>query len=131
VHLKDSINVADIIVKGNNSFPRNYIRGKLKIKTREKVAYERLNEGLENLSATGNFSSVHYRFKPNKADGGNDLILILDEKRNKTDMRFSAHYDKLYKSAALINYTQKSLIEKNDILSLDLIIGDNLRYKFD
>src|SRR5699024_2739789 len=41
------------------------------------------------------------------------------------------HYDKLYKSAALLNLTRKSLIFNNDITSFDFIFGDNLRYKFD
>ena len=38
------------------------------------------------------------------------------------------HYDDFYKSGALVNFTQKKIISKNDIFSLDLILGDNFRY---
>src|SRR5690606_39475102 len=40
------------------------------------------------------------------------------------------HYDGLYKSAALVNLTQKKMLFKNDVASLDAIFGDNFRYFF-
>jgi NTE family protein len=55
----------------------------------------------------------------------------LRESDNKTNIRFGAHYDKLYKSAALINVTQKNLLKKDDVLSLDFVFGDYLRYQID
>ena len=55
----------------------------------------------------------------------------MKESDNKTNIRFGAHYDKLYKSAALINITQKNLLRKDDVLSLDFIFGDYLRYQID
>ena len=41
------------------------------------------------------------------------------------------HYNDLYKSGILLNYTKKKVLTKNDVLSLDLILGDNTRYNFD
>ena len=45
-------------------------------------------------------------------------------------LRIGAHYDDLFRSAALINITRKRLLTNNDIASLDLVLGDNLRYNF-
>lgn len=46
-------------------------------------------------------------------------------------LRFGVHYDDLYNSALLVNFTQKGLLFNNDIASVDVIIGDNFRYNFD
>jgi NTE family protein len=46
-------------------------------------------------------------------------------------LRFAAHYDDLFRTAALVNITKKRLFTNNDIASLDLIAGDNLRYNFE
>src|SRR5699024_1449114 len=69
--LKDTIFIHDLHIKGNTDYPRDYIRGKLKIPTHAKVSFEQLNEGLNNLSATGNFESIHYKLIP-KGAGKND-----------------------------------------------------------
>ena len=41
------------------------------------------------------------------------------------------HYDGLYKSALLTNITQKKSLFKNDVVSLDVGLGDNIRYNLD
>lgn len=129
VKLQDSLSIKNITITGNTNYPRNYIRGKLKIATDQKTSYKKLNEGLDNLSATGNFKRINYKLAPQK-NGGNDLQLIVQENDNNMSLRLSLHYDELYKSAALLNLTRKSLLFKSDIASLDLIVGDNFRYKF-
>jgi NTE family protein len=129
IKIKDSIHIEAIVIKGNKTFPRNYIRGKLKIESKDKIAYEDLNNGLNNLSATGNFNRVTYDLK--KENGINKLLLNVEENENKTYLKLAAHYDDLYKSGLLINFTQKSLFITNDIISLDVVLGDNIRYNFD
>lgn len=52
------------------------------------------------------------------------------ENKINTFLKFALHYDELYKSGALINITQKKIISKNDMVSLDIILGDNFRYDF-
>lgn len=130
VKLKDSVLIKSIKIIGSTNYPRDYIRGKLQVQTKHKTSYQKLNEGLNNLSATDNFRSIHYQLIPEK-EGGNQLLLIVEDNPNKIEFRFSLHYDGLYKSGALVNLTRKSLFLKNDKTSLDLIIGDNFRYKFD
>jgi NTE family protein len=41
------------------------------------------------------------------------------------------HYDGLYKSGILVNLTQKKTFLRNDVASLDVVLGDNFRYNFD
>ncbi|MDD7915672.1 hypothetical protein [Polaribacter ponticola] len=43
-------------------------------------------------------------------------------------MSLGAHYDFLYKSGVLTNYSQKHVFTNNDLLSFDAILGDNLRF---
>jgi len=129
VKILDSIYFDEILINGNNTFPRNYIKGKLKVESQQTIAFKDLNDGLNNLSATGNFNRVTYEFKKEKDE--RKLIVDVDENQNKTLLKLAAHYDDLYKSAILINLTQKSLFLTNDVTSLDLILGDNIRYNFE
>lgn len=125
----DSIYVKNIIIRGNHGYPRSYVRGKFQLKQYEKTSYENIFEGINNLSSTGNFSRINYSFQKN--GNGKDVILDLSESDNKTSLKFALHYDKLYNTALLLNFTQKSLLWDNDILSMDFILGDNIRYNFD
>lgn len=127
--ISDSLTVNRITITGNQNYPRSYIRGKLKIEPDEKVSYKDLNEGLNNLSATGNFDRITYSIK-NENDIKN-LILNVEENENKTLLKFALHYDDLYRTAGLINLTHKSLLLTNDVISLDLIIGEKSRYNFE
>lgn len=130
IHPTDSLIVKEIDIKGNSAYPRNYITGKLQLNVNEKTSFTDFNNGLNNLSATQNFDRIHYQLIK-ETDDSYRLALDVTESNEKRLLRFGAHYDDLYKSALLINYTEKSLLLNNDILSLDLILGDNFRYKFD
>jgi len=129
IKIPDSISIGEISISGSEIHKRNFIRGKLRIPTNEKISYNRLNEGLNNLSATGDFERIQYELSSRGKDE-NDLKLKLLETNNRTNLRFGLHYDGLYKSAALVNFVHKRFIFNNDMLSLDLIPGENLRYKF-
>jgi NTE family protein len=91
--------------------------------------YKDLETGINNIDGTHNFGTVIYSLEPNGE--GDDLILNLIENPVKTYLKFGLHYDGLYKSAVLANITNKNTFFKNDVLSLDLIIGDNVRYNLD
>jgi NTE family protein len=129
IQLNDSLAIGNIDIVGNNKFPRNYIRGKLKVNTFEKTSFKKLNQGLNNLTATGSFNKINYELIQNGEF--KDLRLKIFESEQNTQLRFGIHYDQLYKTSFLANLTKKSFFVTNDIISLDLIIGDNLRYNFD
>ncbi len=129
IKIIDSVYIDGIEILGNKTFPRNYIRGKLKVETNQKIAYDDLNNGLNNLSATGNFNRVTYYIK--RQNNKQSLVVEVEESQNKNFLKLAAHYDDLYKSGLLVNLTRKSLIQTNDVMSLDLILGDNIRYNFE
>lgn len=126
---QDSIYIKDIVFNKLDNYTRAYIVGKLKFKRNTKISNAQLQKGILNLNATQNFSAINYSFE--KMQDGDKLILQLKENDNNTFLKFGLHYDDLFKSGILVNYTKKRLIAKNDVASLDVILGDNIRYNFD
>jgi NTE family protein len=125
----DSLIIVDIKVNELENFSRDYVIGKLNFKPGIKISFKDLETGINNLNATQNFSAVSYFFEKN---GPHDnLVLTLTESPVKTNLKFGLHYDGLYKSAVLANVTNKKTFFKNDFLSADLVLGDNVRYYFD
>ncbi|MCW5518287.1 patatin-like phospholipase family protein [Aureitalea sp. L0-47] len=126
---ESSIFIESVEIAGNVNYTRAYVMGKLKLKVPDEVSYERLSEGINNLSATGSFQNINYRMVETPK-GTHKLYFDLRESDSRTLLRLSAHYDDLYRTAALINVTRKRLFTNNDIASFDFIVGDNLRYNF-
>ena len=123
------IKINDISIFGLNKYTASYVRGKLRFRTGETISFDNFSKGVNNLVATNNFDSFLYKFSP---DGeGYVFSAKVTEAKSTTFIKFGAHYDQLYKSAALLNLTKKQLLLKNDVLSLDFILGDNSRYNFD
>lgn len=126
---KDSVCVDQVRITGLKEFTRSYVIGKLNFKPGTTVSYDRLNEGINSLNATQNFTSISYSFE--QTESGEALRLKLVENPIDRYIKFGLHYDGLYKSAILVNYTQKNLLHHNDVISADAILGDNFRYNFD
>jgi NTE family protein len=129
----DSLQINQIYFKGLENYTISYILGKLKLKPFEKVSYKRFISGANNLVGTNNFDSFTYKLVPSISEGvpGYDLYTEVNETNKTAFLKFGLHYDGLYKSALLANFTKKQLLFKSDALSLDLIAGDNVRYNFD
>jgi NTE family protein len=122
----DTLLINRLMIQGNSSYSRGYVKGKLRFDLDERISFEKLRQGISNLSATGNFNTIRYELVSNGI--GEDLVLKLRENPVRTYIRVGAHYDDLYKSAALINLTHKNLLTNDDVVSLDLILGDHVRY---
>jgi NTE family protein len=129
ISVKDSLTVNRLIIKGNDRYTRGYIKGKLRFNLAERISFEKLKQGINNLSASGNFKTIRYELISNGL--GTDLILKLKEDPTKMFIKMSAHYDDLYKSAALINLTKKNFLLKDDVASFDFILGDHIRYNME
>ena len=127
--INDSITINRLLIEGNNKHTRGYVKGKLRFNLGETLTFNKLQQGISNLSATGNFESNRYKLLSNGA--GEDLILRLDESSSTALFRVGAHYDDLYKSAAILNFTKKNLFFVDDRASMDFILGDNVRYNFE
>ncbi len=129
--IKDSISISDINFEGLSRYTRSYVLGKLKLKKDEKISYERFAKGVNSLVATNNFDALEYRLKTSKDKEGYDFHTNLKEAKTSAFLKFGLHYDGLYKSGALVNATKKQLFFNNDIASLDIVLGDNVRYNFE
>ncbi|MEZ4855180.1 MAG: patatin-like phospholipase family protein [Gelidibacter sp.] len=127
----DSINIKNINLLGYKKYTRAYILGKLKFKENTTLSYTDFNEGVNNLVATNNFDTFQYQFHKSDDGKGYDLNANLIESNMTTFVKLGLHYDDLYKSAALLNVTKKRLFVDNDVASLDIILGDNVRYNFE
>lgn len=124
----DSISISAVTLNGNHKYTRAYVMGKLKMDPPETISYEDFNQSINNLAATDNFDRIGHRFL--QIPDGNILELSLQESPSTQSIRLGVHYDDLFRSAALINFTKKRLLFKNDITSFDFILGDNIRYDF-
>lgn len=125
----DSIYLNKIIINDLKNYTHLYVKGKLPFKEGKNISYEDLRKGIDNLNATGNFNSISYSFEENKSR--DDLLLNLTENKDNTFLKFGLHFDNLFKSGILVNLTQKKTIFKNDVASVDLVLGDNFRYNLD
>jgi NTE family protein len=126
---KDSLYIRSIRVDGLENYTKSYVISKLRFKPGSKITYADLVRGIDYLNTTQNFSSLSYTL--DKEEEGDRLNIFLTENPTKTYLKFGLHYDGLFKSAALVNLTQKKLLFKNDVFSGDLALGDHFRYFFD
>lgn len=126
VKVCDSITINDVEINSLKNYTRSYILGKLNFKTNTKIPFYKFEKGINSLNATENYNSILYNF-----DDKNNLTFNLKENQINTFIKFGLHYDGLYKSGLLVNLTQKKLFSKNDVASLDIILGDHFRYNFD
>ena len=125
----DSLQIKNIKINNLSNYTRSYIKGKLCFKEGQKISYDDLKKGIDNLNATQNFSAIDYSLDNNNSK--DDLKLTLTESANKTFLKFGLHYDGLFKAGILVNLTRKKTFFKNDTASLDVVLGDNFRYNLD
>ncbi|WP_177762072.1 patatin-like phospholipase family protein [Flavobacterium sp. I3-2] len=128
-HDTDSLHITKIKINKLNDFTSNYVYGKIRVKPGFQVSYDNFSSGIDNLNATQNFKAISYEFE---SDEENCDVLVLNLKENdvRRYLKFGLHFDNLFKSAILINVTQKKLLFRNDVASLDFGLGDNSRYNF-
>ena len=126
---KDSVKLAQINTTKLHKYTNDYVFGKLGFKPKTPITYSHLESGINTLLATENFHSISYSFKNNEQ--GEDLELQLAENPIYTYLKLGLHYDELFKSGILVNITHKNTLFKNDLASLDIILGDNFRYNLD
>lgn len=130
VTVQDSICIDQIEISGLKNYTRSYIIGKLRFKPGGQISQNTFTNGISNLNATQNFTSISYSF--DQEDGKSEVLrLNLKETPVNRFLKFGLHYDGLFKSAILVNLTQKNLLKRNDVVSLDVILGDNFRYNLD
>lgn len=120
--------ITDLEIKGLDAYNRSYIKGKIGIKPPQLTSYNEISKGIQALYSTGNFNKVFYRIVPNE-DGHKKLVISVREKPTKQSLKFGLHYDDLFKTGLLLNFTAKRLLVDNSIFSADIILGDFPRYE--
>lgn len=123
------ITLSEVVFEGNSKYGRNYLNGKLRLKTPNTFTYEKIKDGINNIAATKNFRRLRYTFEKD-TEQSYKMIMNLEDQSFDSTVGFGVHYDDLYKSAALLNISQKQMLFENDLASFDFILGDNIRYKF-
>lgn len=125
----DSLYISSIKTPILKNYNRAYVKGKLRLNEFETTSFGAIKKGFENINATQNFNAIAYTLKP--TDDGDQLHVFLKENPSRSFLKLGVHYDGLYKSALLVNFTRKRTLFQNDVASFDLILGDNIRYTFD
>ncbi len=114
--------IKEIKVFGAENYTPAFVRGKLKIRVGDKINRKELTRRINFLATTDNYDRINYEIKDGK------LHFNVIEKKQKTSISLGAHYDELYQSALLATFIHKRLLIKNDELSVDMILGDRIRY---
>ncbi|WP_420551920.1 patatin-like phospholipase family protein [Tenacibaculum aiptasiae] len=118
-----------VVIEGNKNYTNNHILGKMQLREGDSVSYKDISKKINTLTASKNFKRIDYHFE--KSARGKKLVLTVKEEKIQSYLRFGVHYDLLYKSAVLLNYNYKKLFLQNDELSLDIGVGDKIRYDFE
>nr|WP_255610483.1 patatin-like phospholipase family protein [Robertkochia sp. 3YJGBD-33] len=127
--LKDSFQIAHVLIDGNKKYSRAYVKGKIRYENYEPTNFDEFENGINTLVATNNFESVRYVIRP-EGEGYN-VNLKLRESQTDMFLKLGVHYDGLYGTGGLINLTRKNLLVSDDALSFDFVLGDQIRYELE
>ena len=119
----------DIEIKGLENYTKNYVLGKFRLELPQAINYDMIIGGVNELYATGNFKNISNRLEKNEK-GTYTLYLDVVENKNQFYVKAGLHYDELFKSSLLLNFTAKNLLSINSTLSMDVVVGDRPRYYF-
>ena len=119
--------ISKIGLTGSKNYTRAFVLGKLNIKEGDSISRQEISKRIYLLTATKNYERVEYQLKK-QSDNSFLLNFNLKESNDNASLSLGAHYDFLYKSGVLANYSQKHVFTNNDLFSLDIVLGDNLRY---
>jgi len=120
--------ISEIGISGSKNYTRAFVLGKLNLKESDSITRKEITKRIYLLTATKNYERIEYTLKQKK-DNSYKLDFSLIESNANASLNFGVHYDFLYKSAVLVNHSKKNTLTNNDLFSLDIILGDNLRYK--
>ena len=126
----DNLKFNKVQIVGNKKYSDSYIFGKLRFRRGETITFENFRSGVNNLLATNNFDSFRYKFTSASPNTYNFKGYIKEASKTSL-LKIGLHYDQVLKSSLLLNFTEKQFLLQNDILSLDIILGDNSRFNFD
>ncbi|WP_333851057.1 patatin-like phospholipase family protein [Epilithonimonas sp.] len=120
--------IDSLVVENGRIYKSNYIRGKMGLKLPSMQTYGSVNKMIDKLYATNNYKFINYDIV--QENNSSYLKLYVTEDESRHFFKFGLHYDEVFKTGLLLNYSAKRLLFRNSNLSLDVVIGDNPRYYF-
>ncbi|SIQ07579.1 NTE family protein [Chryseobacterium sp. RU37D] len=118
--------IDDIEIIGSKIYGKNHVLGKMGLRLPSLQTYGSINKKIDKLVATNNYKFINYDIVPD--NDANYLKLYVTEDDARHFLKFGLHYDEVFKTGLLLNYSAKRLLFKNSNLSLDVIVGDKPRY---
>lgn len=120
--------IDSLVVDNAKIYRSNYIRGKMGLKIPSMQTYGSINKMLDKLYATNNYKFINYDIV--QENNSNYLKLNVTEDETRHFLKIGLHYDEIFKTGLLLNYSAKRLLFRNSNLSLDIVVGDKPRYYF-
>ncbi|WP_378103734.1 patatin-like phospholipase family protein [Chryseobacterium sp. sg2396] len=118
--------IDSLAIEGSRIYAKNYVLGKMGLRLPSMETYGSINKKIDKLVATNNYKFINYDIiSDNKA---NYLKLYVTEDDTRHFLKFGLHYDEIFKTGLLLNYSAKRLLFRNSNLSLDVVVGDKPRY---
>lgn len=125
---KEFMLFTELKINGLKTINESYIKGKLGIFPPQVANFKTIRDGVKTLFSSGNFNNIYYRIRNNDA-GHKTLSIYLQENPSQQSIKFGLHYDDLFKTGLLLNYTNRHVLLKNSTLSADFVLGDFPRYE--
>ncbi|MDH6251615.1 NTE family protein [Chryseobacterium sp. H1D6B] len=118
--------IDSIALIGSKIYGKNYVLGKMGLRLPTLQTYGSINKSIDKLIATNNYRFINYDIV--QENDANYLKLYVTEDDTRQFLKFGLHYDDIFKTGLLLNYSAKRLLFKNSNFSLDVIVGDKPRY---
>lgn len=111
---------------GSKIYGKNYVLGKMGLRLPSMQTYGSINKGVDKLVATNNYRFINYDIVTE--NNITFLKLYVTEDDDRHFLKFGLHYDEIFKTGLLLNYSAKRLLFKNSNLSFDFVVGDKPRF---
>lgn len=118
--------IDSVSIDGGKIYGKNYVLGKMGLRLPSMQTYGSINKKIDKLVATNNYRFINYDIVTE--NNANYLKLYVTEDDTRHFLKFGLHYDEVFKTGLLLNYSAKRLLFKNSNLSLDVVVGDKPRY---
>ncbi|WP_209388656.1 patatin-like phospholipase family protein [Chryseobacterium sp. RR2-3-20] len=118
--------IDSLYIDGSRIYGKNYVLGKMGLHFPSLQTYGNINKGIDKLIATNNYRFINYDIV--SENNSNYLKLYVSEDEARHFLKVGLHYDEIFKTGLLLNYSAKRLLFKNSNLSFDVIVGDKPRY---
>ncbi len=120
--------IEGIQLENNKIFSSDYVQGKMNLTLPSLQSYTSINKMIDKLYATNHYKLINYDLI--QENDKTILKLTVNEDETRLFLKFGLHYDEIFKTGLLLNFTAKRLLFRNSTISADIVLGDAPRYYF-